>query len=204
MARTADEQKRVDLLERIVDYVMANGLSDLSLRPLADAVGTSPRVLLYYFTSKEELIAGIMDGARARQRAIFEELPRNAATYAETVRAAWDVMSAPRHEPVFRLFFEVYGLALQDPKRFPGFLKRAVEDWLDYLEPSALADGHTPRDARAIATVLLAGYRGFLLDLCATRDRKRISRAVDMWIAALDAIPPPQPRSQELPDERSR
>ena len=50
----------------------------------------------------------------------------------------------------------------------------------------------SPRDARAIATVLLAGYRGFLLDLCATRDRKRINRAVDVWIAALDAIPPPE------------
>jgi len=192
MARTADEQRRVELLERIVDYVMANGLSDLSLRPLADAVGTSPRVLLYYFTSKEALIEGIMDGARARQRAIFSELPRNAATYADTVRAAWRVMSAPKHEAVFRLFFEVYGLALQDAQRFPGFLKRAVEDWLDYLEPSALRDGHTPADARAIATVLLAGYRGFLLDLCATRDRKRINRAVDVWIAALDAIPPPK------------
>ncbi len=200
MARTADEQKRVDLLERIVDYVMANGLSDLSLRPLAQAVGTSPRVLLYYFTSKEELIAGVMDGARERQRAIFGTLPRNAATYADTVRAAWGVMSAPQHEPVFRLFFEVYGLALQDPKRFPGFLKRAVEDWLDYLEPSALRDGYTPRDARAIATVILAGYRGFLLDLCATRDRTRIARGVDLWIAALDAIPSPK----ELSDERKR
>jgi AcrR family transcriptional regulator len=198
MARTADEQKRVDLLERIVDYVMANGLSDLSLRPLAEAVGTSPRVLLYYFTSKEELIAGIMDGARERQRAIFSTLPRNAATYAETVQAAWAVMSMPRHEPVFRLFFEVYGLALQDPKRFPGFLRRAVEDWLDYIEPSALRDGHTRADARAIATVLLAGYRGFLLDLCATRDRKRIARAVELWVAALDGIPSPK----DLADER--
>ncbi len=200
MARTADEQKRVDLLERIVDYVMANGLSDLSLRPLAEAVGTSARVLLYYFTSKEELIAGIMDGARERQRAIFDTLPRNATTYADTVRGAWNVMSTPRHEPVFRLFFEVYGLALQDPKRFPGFLRRAVEDWLDYLEPSALRDGYTAGDARAIATVLLAGYRGFLLDLCATRDRKRIGRAVEFWIAALDAIPSPK----ELSDERKR
>ena len=200
MARTADEQKRVDLLEHIVNYVMANGLSDLSLRPLAQAVGTSPRVLLYYFASKEELIAAVMDGARERQRAIFGTLPRNAATYADTVRAAWNVMSAPPHEPVFRLFFEVYGLALQDPKRFPGFLTRAVEDWLDYLEPSALRDGHTAADARAIATVLLAGYRGFLLDLCATRDRKRISRAVDLWIAALDGIPSPK----ELSDERKR
>src|SRR5665213_1547240 len=55
MARSADE-RRAALLERITDYVAANGLSALSLRPLADAVESSPRVLLYYFTSKEDLI----------------------------------------------------------------------------------------------------------------------------------------------------
>jgi AcrR family transcriptional regulator len=200
MARTADEQRRVELLERIVDYVMENGLSDLSLRPLAEAVGTSPRILLYYFNSKEELIAGVMTGARERQRTIFDKLPRNPESYAETVRAAWAAMSEPKHERVFRLFFEVYGLALQDPKRFPGFIERAVDDWLGYLGAGALRDGHTKADARAIATVLLAGYRGFLLDLCATGDRKRINRAVELWIAALDAIPSPK----ELADEKRR
>jgi hypothetical protein len=60
-----------------------------------------------------------LDGERERQRAIFSTLPGIADTYADTVRAAWDVMSAPQHEPVFRLFFEVYGLALQDPNDFP-------------------------------------------------------------------------------------
>ena len=192
MARTADEQKRVELLERIVDYVMANGLSDLSLRPLAGAVGSSPRVLLYYFGSKEELIAGVLTRARERQRAIFEDLPRNPASYRDTVRAAWDMMSAPEHERVFRLFFEVYGLALQSPERYAGFLRGAVDDWIDYLAEPKLREGYARRDARAIATVLLAGYRGFLLDLLATGDRKRVDRAVELWIVALDAIPEPE------------
>jgi hypothetical protein len=71
-------------------------------------------------------------------------------------------------------------------------LRNAVDDWLDYLERSALRDGHTETDARALASVLLAGYRGFLLDLCATRDRKRLARAVEFWILALDAIPSPE------------
>jgi len=197
MARTADEQRRVELLERIVDYVMANGLSDLSLRPLADAVGSSPRVLLYYFGSKDELVAQVLTAAGDRQRALFSRLPRNAASYRETVYAAWRVLSAPDNEPVFRLFFEVYGLALQDPKRFPGFLERAIDVWLDYLEPSALRDGHSKADARAIASVILAGYRGFLLDLCTTGDRRRLDRAVDLWIDALDAIAPPKGRARD-------
>ncbi len=99
-------------------------------------------------------------------------------------------MSSPKNEGLFRLFFEIYGLALQDRNRFPGFLERAVEVWLLYLERPALRDGYSRADARAIATVLLAGYRGFLLDLCATRERKRLARAVDLWILALDAIAP--------------
>ena len=130
MARTVDDERRAELLERIVDYVMENGLSDLSLRPLADAVDSSPRVLLYYFGSKDELVAEILNLARARQRDAFAKLPRNSTTYRETVLAAWAVMSAPAHAPLFRLFFEVYGLALQQPDRFPGFFSRAIDDWI--------------------------------------------------------------------------
>ena len=191
MARSADE-RRAALLDRITDYVAANGLSDLSLRPLADAVESSPRVLLYYFTSKEDLIGEVLAQMRARQRDVFATLPRNAATYADTVRAAWKLMSAPEHERVFRLFFEVYGLALQSPDRYSGFLRGAVDDWIAYLAEPKRCEGYARRDARAIATVLLAGYRGFLLDLLATRDRKRVDRAVELWILALDAIPEPE------------
>ena len=191
MAERADEH-RAELLERITDYVAAHGLADLSLRPLGKAVGLSPRVLLYYFASKEELIGEVLAQLRARQRAVFAELPREAASYAVTVRGAWRLMSAPEHERVFRLFFEVYGLALQDPERYSEFLRGAVDDWIAYLAASKLDDGYTKRDARAIATMMLAGYRGFLLDLLATRDRARIDRAVELWIRALDAIPEPE------------
>jgi AcrR family transcriptional regulator len=191
MARSADE-RRAALLDRITDYVAANGLSDLSLRPLADAVESSPRVLLYYFASKEDLIGEVLAQMRARQRDVFATLPRNAATYADTVRAAWKLMSAAEHERVFRLFFEVYGLALQAPDRYSGFLRGAVDDWIVYLAEPKLREGYARRDARAIATVLLAGYRGFLLDLLASGDRKRVDRAVELWILALDAIPEPE------------
>src|SRR5665213_3674965 len=110
MARSADE-RRAALLERITDYVAANGLSDLSLRPLADAVESSPRVLLYYFASKEDLIGEVLARLRGRQRDVFATLPRNAATYADTVRAAWKLMSAPEHAFVFRCAHQLPGSA---------------------------------------------------------------------------------------------
>jgi AcrR family transcriptional regulator len=201
MARGADE-RRTELLERITDYVAANGLSELSLRPLAKVLESSPRVLLYYFTSKEDLIGEVLAQLRARQRDVFATLPREAASYAQTVRAAWKLMSAPEHEHVFRLFFEVYGLALQARDRYAEFLRGAVDDWIAYLAASKLDDGYTRRDARAIATVLLAGYRGFLLDLLATRERARIDRAVELWILALDAIPEPERLADDAANRR--
>ncbi len=96
-------------------------------------------------------------------------------------------MSAPASEPVFRLFFEVYGLALQNRKRFAGFLKRVVQDWLLFITEPLVVQGWRRSEATAFATVLIAGYRGFMLDLCATRDRRRIDAAVDLWIERVTA-----------------
>lgn len=190
MARTADERRRAELLDRIVDYVMDSGLAELSLRPLAKAVGSSPRVLLYYFGSKDELVIEILVRAGERQRDVFAKLPKNPQSYEDTMSAVWRIMSTPKQEPIFRLFFETYGLALQNRKKFARFLDRVVENWLAYLEAPALRDGYSRNDARAFATVMIAGFRGFLLDLCATHDRKRIDRAVELWIKALDSLSP--------------
>ena len=66
MSRTADDARRAELLERAVDYVLRQGLAQLSLRPLAKATGSSPRLLLYYFGSKEALVVEIIRRVRVR------------------------------------------------------------------------------------------------------------------------------------------
>ncbi len=187
MSRTPDEKRRAELLERIVDYVYAHGVSQLSLRPLGQAVGCSPRLLLYFFSSKEELITEVLAAAGARQRVLVDRLRiEHAATPGEICREIWKAISDPKSEPVFRLFFEIYGLALQDRKRYASFLKRVVTDWLLFIAQPLLRAGAPQAEAQAYATVILAGFRGFLLDLCATRDRKRVDYAVDIWFATLD------------------
>jgi AcrR family transcriptional regulator len=187
MSRTPDEKRRAELLERIVDYVYEHGVSQLSLRPLGEAVGCSPRLLLYFFSSKEELITEVLAAAGARQRALVNRLKfEHAATPAQVCREIWDSISSPKSEPVFRLFFEVYGLALQDRKRYKTFLSRVVADWLKFIAEPLLQAGWPRAEAEAYATVILSGYRGFLLDLCATRDRDRVNRAVDLWVSLID------------------
>jgi AcrR family transcriptional regulator len=187
MSRTADDARRGRLLDRAVDYVLRRGLAQLSLRPLAKATGTSPRLLLYYFGSKEALVVEIIRRGRARQRETMANLKLTSTLSPRDVtRILWHHFSEPRWEPLMRLFFEVYGLALQDRARFPGFLESAIDDWLTALEGCSSRAGFSRDDARALATVMIAGFRGFLLDLCATHDRARINHAVDLWLSMLD------------------
>lgn len=189
MSRTADEARRAELLDRAVDYVCRHGLAQLSLRPLAKAVGSSPRVLLYYFESKESLVVEIVRRGRNRQRAMMSALKLTTLSPREVSRSLWREWSKPEWEPLTRLSFEVYSLALSDPARFPGFLDGYVEEWLDALEVCTMLPGYTRAQARALGTLLVAGFRGFLLDLMATHDRPRIDRAVDLWLSMLYETP---------------
>ncbi len=190
MARTPDEARRAQLLDSIVDYVCKHGVAGLSLRPLAQAVDSSPRVLLYYFNSKEDLVMEVLEQARTRQQRLFERLRIRHLGSTDACREIWNVMSAPASEPIFRLFFEVYGLALQDRKRYARFLKRVVDPWLEYVGAPYVHSGWPAADARAMATIIVAGFRGFLLDLCATRDRERVTRAVELWLQTLPYVAP--------------
>jgi AcrR family transcriptional regulator len=175
VSRTADEARRAELLDRAVDYVCSHGLAGLSLRPLAKSIESSPRVLLYYFASKEALIVEVIRRGRARQRAMMTQLKLTGRGPREVARALWLEWSKPEWESLTRLAFEVYVLALSDPERFPGYVDASVNEWLEALR------GCT----KTQATVLIAGFRGFMLDLLATHDRARINRAVNLWLEAI-------------------
>jgi AcrR family transcriptional regulator len=191
MARTADEQRPVELLDAVVGYLVKNGVAELSLRPLAKAVDSSPRVLLYYFGSKEELVVKAIARLRERQRIVLGGMRE--AKYdrpSDACLAMWKQMSAPQSEQLFRLFLETYSLALRNRRLFADFLSSAVGDWIEFIAAPMLRKGHTQTEARAFATIVLAGFRGFLLDYCATHERERIDRAVDLWLESLDTISP--------------
>lgn len=186
MSRTINEARPGELRAAIVRYLTAHGLADLSLRPLAKAVGLSPRVLLYYFGSKEKMIVDVLADLRRQQVATFGGI--SGATFGEACWLTWKRMSAPDSEPLFRLFFEAYGIALRHPKLYKDFLRATIEDWVNLVAEELCQDGHPRRDARAFATLVLSGLRGFMLDYCNTRDRKRVDRAVEMWTESLDEM----------------
>jgi len=182
VSRTADEARRGELLEQAVDYVWRHGLAELSLRPLAKALKSSPRVLLYYFGSKEKLVVEIVRRGRARQQAMMAALKFSDRSPRTVARTLWREWSKPEWEPLMQLSFEIYTLALRDASRFPGYLEASIHEWLRALEVCTMLPGYTRRQAEALGTLLIAGFRGFLLDLLATGERARINRAVELWL----------------------
>jgi AcrR family transcriptional regulator len=188
MSRTVNPKRPGELREAIVQYLIEHGLTDLSLRPLAKAIGSSPRVLLYYFGSKEKMVVDVLAEIRKQQRASYGQV--QTGSLAEDCRIIWKHMSAPDSEPLFRLFFEVYGMALRRPKLYKAFLDSTIEDWLRLIADPLCHEGQPRNEARAFATVILAGLRGFMLDLCTTGDRKRVNRAVGLWLHTLDSTLP--------------
>lgn len=174
MARPPDPRRREELLEGAVDYVVANGISDLSLRPLAVALGTQAPVLLHHFGSKEQLIGELLGRVRDRMRAYGRSA--EATSRRSGLGAVWAWVSDPDHAPLMRLFFETYGLALRRPDQYPDFLRHAVRDWLD--EPLAAVD-------EISATLAIATVTGLLLDLLTTGERARVESAMDRFLFLL-------------------
>ena len=60
MARTPDLARRRQLLEALFEEFARGGIGDRSLRDVAAAVGTSQRMLLHHFGSRDDLIIAIV------------------------------------------------------------------------------------------------------------------------------------------------
>jgi AcrR family transcriptional regulator len=161
MARPVDPHRRAAVLAKAADYVLERGLAGLSLRPLAKAIGTSTRMLLYDFGSKEQLIHEILAEVRRREESLLE-------AEVHTLDDVWRWIAAPEREPFLRLFFEIYVGALGRTEAAP-----LVRDWLEFLRTS-----WRPSVDEATATLMVAVVRGLLLDRLATGDHERTDAAL--------------------------
>lgn len=174
---------RQRLLDGAIDYVARHGLADVSLRTLAAALGTSHRMLIHHFGSKERLWVEIVRAVEARQRDLLAQiLPDPDQPVAAAMWAWWKHISDPSLWPNERLFFEIYGQALQGRPHTAELLEGIVEDWLEPATEINVSLGVPPELARAHARLGVAITRGLLLDLLATRDVAAVDAAMEAFI----------------------
>jgi AcrR family transcriptional regulator len=174
---------RQRLLDAAIEHVAESGFSDLSLRALASALGTSHRMLIHHFGSKEGLWVEIVRAVEQRQRDMLGDLlPDPDAPFAEAMRVWWRHISDPSLWPNERLFFEIYGQAIQGRPHTTAVLDGVVDDWVEPIAELSVARG-IPRDvATAHARLGVAVTRGLLLDLVATQDVEAVNAAMEAFI----------------------
>lgn len=176
------------LLQATIEHVADQGVADLTLRGLAQAIDTSHRMLLYHFGSKEELLVEVVRAVEQRQRDALAELDLDpACSTLETMRRLWGRVADPELWPYERLFFELYGQALQGRPGTTGLLDGIVETWLGPLIALGREQGLPEDEAHANARLLLGVTRGLLLDLLATGDRAAVDEALERFVALYEA-----------------
>ncbi|MFF0816337.1 TetR/AcrR family transcriptional regulator [Rhodococcus sp. NPDC003318] len=178
--------RREELLGAVTEYVIANGVTDLSMRPLAKQIGVSHASLLHHFGSKDNLLAEVVESMRGESMpdpGVFENLDNPA----ESIRAWWALRMAEGELSRFRVLLEVYVRALLHPAENARFLENFVGQWLAVLESGLRAAGCPEDEVPSQATLILAQVRGLSLDLLATGDRGRVDRAFELFVTGIEA-----------------
>jgi len=172
--------RKQELVEAAIGYLRDRGIADLSLRPLAAATGTSARLLIYHFGSKEGLLAEVLTALQSRLRESFAEMlaARREAQGEPPIKVFWKWATSARNLASLRLIYELQILAAQNPAGYARYLKRNSRDWIELVRTALPAEERNG----AMATLLVAVFDGLFLELVSTGDRRRTSEALDEFI----------------------
>ena len=187
MPRPPDDRRRKELLDALIEAFATGGIGGRSLRDVATAAGTSHRMLLHHFGSRDELLLAIVGEVERRQAATVAGLPN---VPADAVAATWADVSRPELRPFERLFFECYARGAQGEEPFTRMIPDAVDGWLREID-EVTGGAADP----AMVRLVLAVMRGLLLDLVATDDDAGVDAAAAQFVRLLRPVMPVGPIS---------
>ncbi len=159
------------------------GSGGWTLRRLAQALGTSHRMVIYHFGSLDGLLVAVVEEVERLQRARRAELASDNPDPVAAARAMWRELASPSAAPHERLFFQLYVAGLQGRGAAAALPKASVEEWLEPLTAMFAATTSTPEEAALDARLGLAVVRGLLLDQLATGDRHAVAAAHERYLA---------------------
>jgi AcrR family transcriptional regulator len=201
MNRPKDPALREALLARAVHYVLRHGVGALSLRPLAKEIGTTARMLIHHFGSKETLIGLVLVAiekgfAERTTAAVGDE--RNVG---RTLMRMWSETATPAMDTALRAVFEVWGHALVHTRRYEAFLGSLTEPWIEMLRPRFEQAGRPPAEAVVLATLAVGAFQGLQLVRLTSGDGARSAAALEALTQWLDRPPPQAPSRKASPQK---
>ncbi|GIF70799.1 TetR/AcrR family transcriptional regulator [Asanoa siamensis] len=169
------------LLDRCFEVVRRHGFSQLSLREIAAEAGTSHRMLIYHFGSRDGLLAEVVARMEAAQRALLATLAAGESDVFAASPAFWAQLTGPDVLPAQRLFFEVYVQALYGREWTAAFRASVIRAWEEPLAELFRRAGADAARARAYARLGLAVTRGLGLDLLMSGERAEVDAAMELF-----------------------
>lgn len=174
--------RRPELLHAAADYVLDNGLADLSLRRVAETLGVTHATVLRHFSAKDELVLAVIEHIRSdfESRLASQRTSTPGDSTADVARQVWTRLCQPREQRQFRLLFELAGNRRLVDSRFTESM---VQSWVTLIAERIVgAGGADGPDAAALATMMLAQFRGLQLDLLLTGNRARVDAALEIFL----------------------
>jgi AcrR family transcriptional regulator len=155
--------RRDELVEAATDYALEHGLIGLSLRPLAAAIGTSDRMLLYHFADKDDLVATILRTTVSRSAQSLRELPAPRDLRSAVIEL-WRAVTTGPQERCQRLYVEAAALGLFGREPYATTVRETNTEWVAAVSAHFERAGLTRAAARQATVLVDAAFMGLQLD----------------------------------------
>jgi AcrR family transcriptional regulator len=176
--------RKEELLNAALSYLLAHGIANVSLRPMAAQLGTSPRILMFHFKSKERLLQEVMEELQTRLQLSFARISKSDRKAVPPLKLFWSWATEKGNLPYLRLLYEAQITAAQNPKVYGPYLQKVSRDWRD----AVLQTLSRSLRSEDLATLCIAVFDGLLLEMIMTGERSRLTGALDKFISLASAL----------------
>jgi AcrR family transcriptional regulator len=181
MSRPLEPEKKQALLEQCLEAAIASGMIDLSINTIAKNIGTSGRMLVYHFGSKQELERQLITLLEIRLREklwSFETVALGSEnSLTTTLLAMWQHLTSPAMHGLLKLTMDLNQRAIQGDVETQHFLEHENQQWVDSLV--LLINDKT------MALALLHLFQGAILDFLTTGNAQRGQQSIKKFAETL-------------------
>lgn len=153
---------RDEVVEAAASIALRDGMAKLTYRRVAEDLGISDRMVVYYLPSKEDLVLAAVEALSVRMQTILEQaFGDDRRSPDELLKMAWPVLTKKSADQIFALFLEVVGLSAAKVEPYDRISRSILDGWIRWL--SDRIEARTERDRRRGALGVIARVDGLLL-----------------------------------------
>lgn len=184
MSRPAEPEKKEALLEQCLAAVIAAGALDSSINAIAQKIGTSGRMLVYHFGSKQALERQLIERLEVRLRDHLRSLQtlatEQADSLAEPLLALWHHFTSPEMQGLLKLTMELNQRAIQGDTETRQFLEQESQKWIATLV--------TLTQNEQTAVLLFHLFQGAILDFLTTGNAQRGEQSIRAFVESQEKM----------------